>query len=123
MARLRSDLAQVIPHQEHSRAPELRARQLLPLVLLLATACNQPARLAEPPAAKPTEVGRWAVVPATQAPVMNQGSPFFFAWRIDTATGRLEACTYDPGGWQYAPDKPPVNERLHCSAADSPGPG
>ena len=48
---------------------------------------------------KQGEQRRWVIVPATNSPVTNQGSPFIFAWRLDTQTGALEMCTYDPGGW------------------------
>lgn len=62
---------------------------------------------------------RWIVVPASQNAVKNQGSPFFFAWRLDTKTGALEMCTYDPGGWMMA-TKLPAPESLNCSPANVP---
>lgn len=60
-----------------------------------------------------SENGRWVVVPATANPVVNQGTPYMFAWRLDTKTGDLEMCTYDPGGWTRAISKKP--ETLNCS--------
>ncbi len=60
-----------------------------------------------------SENGRWVVVPATANPLVNQGTPYMFAWRLDTKTGDLEMCTYDPGGWTRAVSKKP--ETLNCS--------
>src|SRR5262249_19110213 len=46
------------------------------------------------------ENGRWMVVPGNSSPLMdNQGTPFMYAWRLDTKTGGLEMCTYAPAGW------------------------
>jgi len=71
-------------------------------------------------AAAAQDNGRWILVPATQSPIMNQGSPFMFAWRLDTKTGAMEMCTYDPGGWLNAATKTPVPETLNCTAPNMP---
>ena len=65
------------------------------------------------------KVGRYAVVPATSNPVMNQRSPFLFAWRLDTQTGALQMCTYDPGGWTNTATKMPMPETLNCTPPKS----
>jgi hypothetical protein len=66
------------------------------------------------------DAGHWVVVPATQGPIFNQGSPFIFAWRLDTKTGALEMCTYDPGGWMNPTGKMPHAESLGCTPANVP---
>jgi hypothetical protein len=70
--------------------------------------------------AQAEDAGRWIVTPATQNPMINQGSPFVFAWRLDTKTGALEMCTYDPGGWINAAAKMPQPESLNCTPANTP---
>ncbi len=89
------------------------------LALMLLAGCAQHQKVE--PSAKPAEsvAGQWAIVPASSTPVTYLKSQFFVAWRINTATGALEACTYDPGGWvtvtsTIAPDK------LSCTAANNP---
>jgi hypothetical protein len=61
----------------------------------------------------------WIIVPATSNPVTNHGSPFMFAWHLDTKTGALEMCTYDPGGWNLLDGKP-APESLNCTRANLP---
>jgi hypothetical protein len=78
------------------------------LVLLTLSACDKPMAQQPAPPAPPSEVGRWIIVPASTAgPVFigNRGANFF-AWKLDTKTGELEACTYDAG----RPDKPETEE-------------
>lgn len=82
-------------------------------VFLLVTAALNKAVVAE-------EANRWIVVPATQNPIMNQGSPFLFAWRLDTKTGALEMCTYDPGGWINSATKMPAPETFNCTTPNLP---
>jgi hypothetical protein len=64
------------------------------------------------------ENGRWVVVPANSNPVMNPDteSPLMFAWRLDTRTGALEMCKYDPGGWTTNAKKI-APEALNCTQA------
>jgi hypothetical protein len=78
----------------------------------LLTACDKPASSeAVPPAA--SEIGRWTVVPiAMDKPIFRTSSlqpgtmsAHFFAWRIDTKNGQLEACTYETT---------PEREQLTC---------
>jgi len=87
-------------------------------VLLLAVALSAAIAAGTNPALS-QEVNRWIVIPATQSPVFNQGSPFIFAWRLDTKTGALEMCTYDPGGWVNQVTKIPANEALNCTPANT----
>ena len=70
-------------------------------------------------AAHAEEPARWIVIPATTAPVVSSGSPLLFAWRLDTKTGALAMCTYDPGGWANA-NKLPAPETLNCTAPNNP---
>jgi hypothetical protein len=88
------------------------------IVALLLAACDQSSSQQPKQAALNGEggIGRWILVPATSNPVMNEGSPFMFAWRLDTKTGALEMCLYDPGGWINAGIKMPMPENLSCRA-------
>jgi hypothetical protein len=61
-------------------------------------------------AARAEDQGRWVVVPATSTPVVASATNYIFAWRLDTKTGTLEMCTYDPGGWINATTKLPAPE-------------
>lgn len=70
--------------------------------------------------AKADEQPRWVVVPAAASPVTSSGTPYIFAWRLDTRTGNLEMCTYDPGGWVNAVTKLPAPEALNCTIANKP---
>lgn len=65
-------------------------------------ACDQPAEQTRgvPPPAN-SEFGRWVVVPASSQPYLAgdpKNVPLYSAWRLDTKTGSLEMCSYDPGG-------------------------
>jgi hypothetical protein len=68
------------------------------------------------------KAGRWIVIPATSNPVMNQGTPFMFAWRLDTKTGALQMCTYDPGGWTNTATKMPMPDNLNCTPSKPASP-
>jgi hypothetical protein len=61
--------------------------------------------------------GRWQLLPVYGPPIDVKGTPHYLAWRLDTETGALQMCTYDPGGWKR-PEAPEgvVKERLECSA-------
>jgi hypothetical protein len=67
-----------------------------------------------PDAANKTS-GRWTVVPAANGPTVVAGTTYFFAWRLDTQTGNLELCTYDPGGWKNAVTGYIASESLNCT--------
>src|SRR5580700_8948951 len=102
---------------EHWKRESIAMRSLFLLALALSAAVPV---LTNP--ALSQDATRWIVVPATQSPVVNQGSPFIFAWRLDTKTGALEMCTYDPGGWMNAAAKMPQSESLNCTPANTPSP-
>ncbi len=45
--------------------------------------------------------GAWVVVPAASGPypgINRNNTTLFSAWRLNSQTGALEFCTYDPGG-------------------------
>jgi hypothetical protein len=65
--------------------------------------------------------GRWQIVPTIGAPIDVRGTPHYYAWRIDTVTGALQMCAYDPGGWKR-PDAPGGvgQETLECSPSKLP---
>jgi hypothetical protein len=92
------------------------------IAALLLAACDQSSSQQPKQAVSNEEggIGRWILVPATSNPVMNQGSPFMFAWRFDTKTGATEMCTYDPGGWMNAAIKMEMPENLSCHAPPEP---
>jgi hypothetical protein len=46
---------------------------------------------------------------------MSGGNPFVPAWRIDTITGTMEFCTYDPGG--YPIGRTIRQENIDCAPA------
>jgi hypothetical protein len=57
--------------------------------------------------------GRYQLMPAMGPPIDVRGTLHFHAWRIDTQTGALQMCSYDPGGWKgFAQNS---KERLECS--------
>jgi len=61
------------------------------------------------------DVSRWAIVPAANQPIMVSGTPYFFAWLLDTKTGQVKFCTYQPGGWEVIKGKAPMPETLECT--------
>jgi hypothetical protein len=67
--------------------------------------------------------GRWVIVPATANPLTNSGNPLIYAWRLDTETGALEMCTYDPGGYPNPASKLPQTESLSCTRLQQAGSG
>jgi hypothetical protein len=93
--------------------------RLKPLACLFAalvlTGCDlQPIKEAE--SREPAETSRFVLVPASNNPVMASGTLFLFAWRLDTKSGEVSVCTYDPGGWTNASTKLPAPESMSCSA-------
>jgi hypothetical protein len=60
--------------------------------------------------------GRWAILPVYSGPIDVGGTPHYFAWRLDTLTGSLEMCSYDPGSWKKitAPEGV-ATEQIACS--------
>jgi hypothetical protein len=76
----------------------MRVPLLLGAIIALA-GCNKPS--SAPPADR--QIGRWSVVPVSGNPPSDSSQQIaYFAWRIDTVTGSLEMCTFDPGGWKSA---------------------
>ena len=58
--------------------------------------------------------GRYQLMPAMGPPIDVRGTLHFHAWRMDTQTGALQMCSYDPGGWKrFGPQG--SQERLECS--------
>jgi hypothetical protein len=65
--------------------------------------------------------GAWTVVPAAAGPYSGanrNSSALFSAWRINTVTGSLEFCTYDPGGVVVGTSV--TKEKLLCTAPVRP---
>ena len=65
--------------------------------------------------------GPWTVVPATVGPYTGanrNNSALFSAWRLNTLTGSLEFCTYDPGGIVVGTSV--TKEKLLCTAPVKP---
>jgi hypothetical protein len=85
----------------------MRTISLLAVVMVVFGCCDQ--ALAE-------SVGRWQIVPIIGPPMDVRGTPHYYAWRIDTVTGVVQMCAYDPGGWKRA-DAPGgiVRETLECT--------
>jgi hypothetical protein len=82
------------------------------LALVIASALIGPVSRAEMP---PSEVGRWAVVPA-QNHRMPPSMEYWNAWRLDTKTGDLEFCGYVAGGEDaVGPDGLISKQSLTCS--------
>lgn len=81
--------------------------------------CEAPT-VSEQPKAPAPEFGRWTIVPALSAPVTVAGTSYLFGWRLDTKTGDLELCTYDPGGWISAVTKMPAPQAVSCTVPDKP---
>jgi hypothetical protein len=76
--------------------------------------CNQPARQQANDAKQ--DVPQWIVVPASTSPYTAgnpNNSPLYSAWRVNTKTGALEICYYDPGGTVIGATVTP--EKLTCS--------
>lgn len=65
--------------------------------------------------------GPWVIVPATRSPVVFSGTNYLIVWRLNTLTGELDACTYDPGGWK-SPAFPGgvAPPRLDCTDLNRP---
>jgi hypothetical protein len=65
--------------------------------------------------------GPWVVVPAASGPyagVNRNNTTLFSAWRLNSQTGALEFCTYDPGGVVLGTT--PTKETLLCTAPVKP---
>jgi hypothetical protein len=76
---------------------EMSARCFLWLAVLLPlAACDKPKPSEEPPARN-----QWQIVPAGQHTV--DGTTEYGAWRINTATGEIDFCSYAPSGSQGTP--------------------
>ena len=59
---------------------------------------------------------QWIVVPASTSPYTagnSNNTPLYSAWRLNTKTGALEFCYYDPGGTVTGTAVTP--EKLTCS--------
>jgi hypothetical protein len=82
--------------------------------LMLAGCDLQPAKVAEP--REVVEAARFVLVPASKNPIVASGTSYLFAWRLDTKSGEVSVCTYDPGGWINAATKLPAPESVSCSA-------
>src|SRR5262249_13919596 len=54
-------------------------------------------------------IGRWTLIP-----VGNNGTDYF-AWRLDTQTGYLEFCAYNPGGQMI--NGVPTSQSLLCTVS------
>jgi hypothetical protein len=85
-------------------------------VALALAGCNEPSAK-EPPVPLPanSEFGRWAVVPASSGITLG-GNPYLMAWRLDTKSGDLEMCIYDPGDFSLT-KKIPIPASLSCTPA------
>jgi len=60
-------------------------------------------------------------VPAGSGPLREGQQVFYFAWRLDTVTGSVEMCTYDPGGWKLpSPPGGIATQSVSCTAAILP---
>jgi hypothetical protein len=82
--------------------------------LFLAGCDPQPAK--EVAVREPAEAARFVLVPASNNPIVASGTSFLFAWRLDTKSGEVSVCTYDPGGWTNALTKLPAPENVSCTA-------
>jgi hypothetical protein len=80
--------------------------------------CDDPVAREPPKMPAIAEFGRYTIVPASNNPVLASGTSYLFAWKLDTKTGDIEVCTYDPGGWINAATKMPANQSLTCIAKD-----
>ena len=71
------------------------------------------------PAAEPEQPApnHWTVIPTGESTV--SGTTYFHAWRLDTQTGELAFCEYDPGGAQL-PNGTVTGASLNCSTSDKP---
>jgi hypothetical protein len=87
----------------------------------LASALSGCDRSGAKPAQSSASSGPWTVVPATVGPYAGanrNNSALFSAWRINTVTGSLEFCTYDPGG--IVVGTAVTKEKLLCTAPVKP---
>lgn len=85
-------------------------------VFLACAACTKaPAPTIATPAPEQDKVGRFKITPAGTGPMIIGGHPYLSAWRLDTKTGDLELCTFDP-------DPPTIGKlpapQLGCSNRD-----
>jgi hypothetical protein len=80
---------------------------------LLLAGCDL--QVAKEPAPVPIEQSRFVLVPASNNPIVASGTSYLFAWRLDTRSGEVSVCTYDPGGWTNAPTKLPAPEVVSCT--------
>jgi hypothetical protein len=89
---------------------------LIIVAVLFTTACDRSTSTSRvPPEVSDKMSGRWAVVPATNGPIVIAGTTYLFAWRLDTQPGNLELCTYDPGGWKNEATGLITSESLSCT--------
>lgn len=71
------------------------AHTLIVAIIALA-GCTKPEEKVAVDPPKPKEIGRWQIV-SVGSDVVPQYGRMSYAWRLDTVTGELEMCTYDPG--------------------------
>lgn len=90
----------------------MRAISLLATAFIVFGCCNQ---------ALAQNRGRWHIAPIPGPPMEVHGTPHYFAWKIDTVTGAVQVCAYDPGGWKR-PNTPGGvgQETLECFPSKSP---
>src|SRR5580658_1844211 len=84
------------------------------VTLSLLAGCDQKTSDEHTPAPEPNEIGRWLVVPASNVPLAKDGQNYWTAWRMDTKTGDLEFCIYDPGGFGSGPKSLSQPPSLNC---------
>jgi hypothetical protein len=91
------------------------------VIAILLTGCSTGAtQPASPPAEPPNH---WTVVP--NGPTVDHGITYYTAWRLDTQTGELALCTYDPGPATpvMSPDGKKIlvaGPRLVCDPPETP---
>jgi len=84
--------------------------------IAFAAGCSKaPVPVAAVPEPEPTLFGRFTVTPANSGALILGGRPYLAAWRLDTKTGDLELCLYDPDPPMIA--NKPMPE-LSCSNRD-----
>lgn len=83
-------------------------------VLLAMTlgSCSKARPEAVAPSPEQTQFGRWTITPASNGAVTIDGHPYLLAWRLDTKTGDIELCTFDPNPQPISGAVPPA---LSCS--------
>ena len=97
------------------RAENVLKRLACVLAPLLLAGCDlQPAKQTAAP--EPVETSHFVLVPASNNPIVTSGTSYLFAWRLDTRSGEVSVCTYDPGGWANVVRKLPAPESVSCTA-------